>query len=457
MKNKILRKIPSVSDIINKSKDLNFTNTDFLSFIIKKELNKIRENLLNGKSTLTKEQIVHYVKNQLKYNQNSSLQRVINGTGVVLHTGLGRAPIGEKNVINTLKQLSEYSNLELDLKTGKRGDRQEHIETLLSSIAGSESSMIVNNNAGAVHLAINEFAENKEVIISRGQLVEIGGSFRIPSMIVKSGSKLIEVGTTNRTHLSDYENAITKKTGLILWVHTSNYVVKGFTKTTEISDLVKLGKEYGIPVMIDLGCGELMDLSKYDLKTDYVVKKIVNKKPDIVTFSGDKLLGGPQSGMLVGDFKTIDRMKKNVLARVLRCDKLVIALLEQILRTYSSNDVSNDNLTLFLLKRRRHDLKKIALGLISSLEKKLANELSIEIINSEVEAGSGTLPGEKIESIAFRFNPKNINPLKLSKKFRKSSIPTIGYIHNNKFHLDLKAVLPDQEEELKFVISNIKI
>ena len=317
--------------------------------------------------------------------------------------------------------------------------------------------MIVNNNAGAVHLAINEFAQNKEVIISRGQLVEIGGSFRIPSMIVKSGSKLIEIGTTNRTHLSDYENAITKKTGLILWVHTSNYVVRGFTKTTEISDLVSLGKKYNIPVMIDLGCGELIDLSKYGIKTDYIVKEIVNKKPDIVTFSGDKLLGGPQSGILVGDSKTIDRMKKNVLARVLRCDKFIIALLEQILRTYSYSDASDDNLALFLLKRKRVALKKIALNLLSSINKKLVNKFSIEIINSEVEAGSGTLPEEKIESIALRFNQKNINPLKLAKKFREASIPTIGYIHHDKFHLDLKAVLPNQEEELKSVINSIEI
>ena len=238
--NENLRKIPSVSDILKKLNPLNKFDDKYLSFLIKKEISKIRKKAMEANLDLDKDQIIFEVVSKVNNSIDCSSKYTINGTGVVLHTGLGRAPIGRKILENVFNQLSTYSNLEFDLNNGKRGNRQTHTEKLISYIAGSDSALVVNNNAASVHLAINEFAQGKEVIISRGQLVEIGGSFRIPEMIKKSGAKLVEVGTTNRTHLYDYENAINENTGLLLWVHTSNYIIKGFTSSPDISDIVFL-------------------------------------------------------------------------------------------------------------------------------------------------------------------------------------------------------------------------
>ena len=452
--NENLRKIPSVSDVLKKLNHLNKFDEKYLSFLIKKEISKIRKKTIEANLDLDKDQIISDIVNKVINSINCSSKCTINGTGIVLHTGLGRAPIGRKILENVFKQLSTYSNLEFDLNNGKRGNRQAHTEKLISYISGSDSALVVNNNAASVHLAINEFAQGKEVIISRGQLVEIGGSFRIPEMIKKSGAKLVEVGTTNRTHLYDYENAINENTGLLLWVHTSNYIIKGFTSSPDISEIVSLGKKCNLPTMVDLGCGEIIDLSSEGLKTDFVVSKIVQKRPKIITFSGDKLLGGPQSGIIVGDMEAVNRMKKNSLARVVRPDKFTIILLEQILRTYLFKDLFKENLTLFLLTRNRFKIKKIAENILSKIDNHIKKLLSIEIVDTMVETGSGTLPEEKIESVALRFNTKKIQPDSLSKVFRNSSTAIIGYIKNDKYHIDLKAVIPSQEDELIIAINN---
>ena len=452
--NENLRRIPSVSDILKKLNHLNKFDDKYLSFLIKKEISKIRKKAIEANLDLDKHQIISEVVSKVNNSINCSSKYTINGTGVVLHTGLGRAPIGRKILDNVLNQLSTYSNLELDLNNGKRGNRQTHTEKLISYVTGSDSALVVNNNAASVHLAVNEFAQGKEVIISRGQLVEIGGSFRIPEMIEKSGAKLVEVGTTNRTHLYDYENAINENTGLLLWVHTSNYIIKGFTSSPDISDIVSLGKKFNLPTMVDLGCGETIDLSDKGLKTNFVVSKIVHKRPNIITFSGDKLLGGPQSGIIVGDVETINRMKKNSLARVVRPDKFTIILLEQILRTYLVKDLFKENLTLFLLTRNRSNIKKIAENIFSQIDSNIKKLLSIEIVDTMVETGSGTLPEEKIESVALRFNTNKIRPDSLSRAFRNSSIAIVGYISNDKYYIDLKAVLPSQENELIIAINN---
>ena len=452
--NKKLRKIPSVSDILKKLDNLNKFDDKYLSFLAKKEISKIRKKVIEADLDLDKDQIISDVVSIVSNSISCSSKYTINGTGVVLHTGLGRAPIGNKILKKVLKQLSTYSNLEFDLNNGKRGDRQSHAEKLISYVTGSDSALVVNNNAASVHLAVNEFAQGKEVIISRGQLVEIGGSFRIPEMIEKSGAKLVEVGTTNRTHLFDYENAINENTGLLLWVHTSNYIIKGFTASPDISDIVSLGKRFNLPVMVDLGCGEIIDLSNKGLKTNFVVSKIVQKQPTIVTFSGDKLLGGPQSGILIGDKEVINRMKKNSLSRVVRPDKFTIILLEQVLRTYLVKDLFKENQTLFLLTRDRPNIKIIAENIYSQIDSNIKKSLSIEIVDTMVETGSGTLPEEKIESAALMFNTSKIKPDSLSRVFRNSSTPIVGYINNDKYYIDLKAVLPSQENELIIAINN---
>jgi L-seryl-tRNA(Ser) seleniumtransferase len=286
-------------------------------------------------------------------------------------------------------------------------------------------------------------------------MVEIGGSFRIPDIIEKSGAILKEVGTTNRTHLKDYEKAISNKTKLILWVHTSNYVVKGFTKEVSLSDLVIFGKKHKIPVMADLGSGALLDMNLLGLADEIPVKSIVNSGPDIISFSGDKLLGGPQSGLMVGCKKWVNACKQNPLYRILRCDKVTIGLLEETLRSYRSQSFSKDNLSLTMLTTSRKVLKTRGQKVLDSLQKKTIKDLGILLVDSVVEAGSGSLPDDKIESASLSFSPKNGKAKDLAKAFRCGSIPVVGYIHKNTFYIDLKSVLPNQIKRLSTAIQEV--
>tara|TARA_A100001011_G_C14287029_1_gene834303 strand:- start:1201 stop:2415 length:1215 start_codon:yes stop_codon:yes gene_type:complete len=388
-------------------------------------------------------------------DSSQSLVNIINGTGIVLHTGFGRAPFESKLLKSIAKRLEGYVNLEFDLDSGKRGNRQVHIRQHLSSICGSESSLCVNNNAASVMLSINEMAYGGEVLVSRGQLVEIGGSFRIPDIIQKSGASLKEVGTTNRTHFSDYEKAISNKTKLILWVHTSNYVVKGFTRSVPLSDLVQLGKSKNIPVMVDWGSGAILDMKSLGLANEIPIRMIMRDKPDILTFSGDKLIGGPQSGIIIGKEKLINAMQKNSLYRVLRCDKITIGLLEEILRSYRSNYFTKSNLSLRMLTTKRSTLINRGKKVINGLTKKKIKDFSISLENSKVEAGSGSLPENLIESMALSFSHKNIPPHELARKFRTGRIPVVGYIKSNKFFIDLKAILPNQFLKLTSAIKEL--
>ena len=308
--NKNLSNIPSVSQIMQLVENKGYHNNRFLKFIIKEELENIRKIAVKGKLSLNRNQIINEIVSKITILSQSSIRPVINATGIVLHTGLGRAPQSKKIINSVAKKLYGYVNLEFNLDTGKRGQRQSHVANIISSITGAEDAIIVNNNAAAVLLSLNELAEGKEVIVSRGQLVEIGGSFRIPDMIAKSGCSLVEVGTTNRTHISDYENAINKNTGAILWVHTSNYTISGFTKEVQIEELVALGKKKRISVMTDLGCGEVLNLSQQGIPTNIIVEDVVKKGSSITTFSGDKLLGGPQSGIIIGK-KSLIKKNKN--------------------------------------------------------------------------------------------------------------------------------------------------
>jgi L-seryl-tRNA(Ser) seleniumtransferase len=348
-----------------------------------------------------------------------------------------------------------YVNLEFDLDSGKRGDRQSHLQKHLSSICGSESSLCVNNNAAAVMLAINEIAKGGEVIVSRGQLVEIGGSFRIPDIIEKSGAILKEVGTTNRTHLKDYKVAISHKTKLILWVHTSNYIVKGFTHSVPLHELVSLGRKHKIPVMIDWGSGALLDMKSLGLADEIPVRSIMKEKPDILTFSGDKLIGGPQSGLAIGKEKWIKALKKNPLYRVLRCDKITIGLLEETLRSYRSNAFTKDNLALKMLTTSQTTLMNRGKRILNHQTKQKIKYLGIKLENSKVEAGSGSLPENMIDSMALSFRPKEIRIDDLAKRFRLGLIPVVGYVSSNKFYIDLKAVLPGQVIKLAQAIKEV--
>ncbi|MBT3180010.1 MAG: L-seryl-tRNA(Sec) selenium transferase [Candidatus Marinimicrobia bacterium] len=450
-----LKDCPSVHQVLLEVKQDIYVHEDYIKFIINSELSKIRDTIKKGKLSKTKDELVKYIVSQVWLRSAPNLVNIINGTGIVLHTGFGRAPFHGKQLKNLANRLDGYVNLEFDLESGNRGDRQSLIHDRLSAMCGSESALLVNNNAAAVFLALNEMAINGDVICSRGQMVEIGGSFRIPDIIEKSGAKIKEVGATNRTHLKDYENAISKKTKLILWVHTSNYIVKGFTKEVSLSDLVLLGQKYKIPVMADLGSGAFLDMQKLGLADEIPVKSIVNVGPDITTFSGDKLLGGPQSGLIVGSKKWINAFKKNPLYRVLRSDKITIGLLEETLRSYHSGSFSKDNLSLKMLTTSRKTLSARGQKILNHLDKKVIRELGIDLKNSEVEAGSGSLPEDKIESVALTFSPKNYKVKDIAKAFRCGSIPVVGYIQKNTFYIDLKAVLPNQVTRLASAIQEI--
>ena len=447
MKKKDLLKLPSISEVLLEIKDNKYHNDSYIKYIIKDEIESFRSQAKQGNLQLDRNQIIQSILLKLTKLSTASIKPVINATGIILHTGLGRAPVGKTIISKVSKRLSGYVNLELNLETGKRGQRQEHISALISSVTGAQDAMVVNNNAAAVLLSLNELAEGKDVIVSRGQLVEIGGSFRIPDMIAKSGCRLVEVGTTNRTHIGDYENAISSNTGLILWVHTSNYTISGFTKQVEIGQLVELGRKKRIPVMSDLGCGEVLDLSNKGIPTNMIVHDVIKSGSSITTFSGDKLLGGPQCGLIVGKRPLIKRIKVNPIARTVRCDKWTISMLEETLRSLRIDSLK-DNLTISLMMTSRDHLRKRAKKLLSIIPTKLRSNHNISIQETLVEAGSGTLPGATFDSIAFKINSNKYTPAKLSYKFRNAQNPVVGYIKGNSYYIDFKSIIPRQEKLL---------
>ena len=455
MKKTNLKDLPSVNKVLIELNDSVSVHDDFLKTLINRAINQYRNKIKNNELSMSPSELLSNITEMVIKDSSRSLVNIINGTGIVLHTGFGRAPFDSKLLKSIAKRLDGYVNLEFDLDSGKRGDRQSHVRDHLSSICGSESSLCVNNNAASVMLSINEMAFGGEVIVSRGQLVEIGGSFRIPDIIKKSGAILKEVGTTNRTHFSDYKKAVSKKTKLILWVHTSNYVVKGFTRSVPLSDLVQLGRSKNIPVMVDWGSGAILDMKSLGLANEMPIRTIMSDKPDILTFSGDKLIGGPQSGIIIGKEKWINAMQKNPLYRVMRADKITLGLLEEILRSYRSNYFTKDNLSLRMLTTKRSTLVNRGKKVIQGLTKKKIKDFNIVLENSKVEAGSGSLPENPIESIALSFSHKNISPNELARKFRSGRIPVVGYIKSNKFIIDLKAILPNQLLKLKTAIKEI--
>ena len=450
-----LKDLPSVHQVLLEVNSDIEIHEDYLKFIINKVLNQLRGAIKTGSIQKTKDELFKQIVTKVWIESAPRLVNVINGTGIVLHTGFGRAPFDGKKIKRIAQRLDGYVNLEYDLVSGNRGERQSHIQEQLSALCGSESAIMVNNNAAAVLLSLNTITEGGEVICSRGQLVEIGGSFRIPDIITKSGAILKGVGTTNRTHLKDYEKAISKRTKLILWVHTSNYVVKGFTKEVSLADLASLGRKHKIPVLADLGSGALLNMTKLGLEDEIPVKSIVNSGPDITTFSGDKLLGGPQSGLIVGKKKWISAFQKNPLYRVLRCDKITIGLMEETLRSYRSESFTKDNFSLKMLTTSRKVLRTRAEKVFNGLKTKTIRDLGITIVESFVEAGSGSLPEKNIASMALQFKPKSRKVSELAAAFRCGSIPVVGYITADNYYIDLKAVLPVQIRKLTVAISEV--
>lgn len=424
-------------------------NRDYVTDKLRELIDELRQMLRSGHALpprrLTEDSIIKELGRNLTTDSASSLARVINATGTILHTNLGRALLSE-GALSAVNLAARYPvNLEFDLARGKRGTREKGIESLLMELTGAEAATVVNNNAAAVLLGLNSMAEGREVIVSRGELIEIGGSFRIPEVMTKSGAILKEVGTTNRTHPKDYADAVNENTGLLLKVHTSNYRVVGFSAEVELPALVTIGADREVPVMEDLGSGALIDLGQFGLPREPLVGERIAMGVDIVTFSGDKILGGPQAGLMVGRKQWIDRINHNPLKRALRCDKLTLAALEATLRSYrQSPTVLEDIPTLRAFTRSVASIEALGQGLLPLLQERLGQAYELQLVNSTCQIGSGALPTEEIPSKGIAILNARLSADKIARMFRNADPPIIGRIHEDRFILDLRAIdLPE--------------
>lgn len=382
------------------------------------------------------------------------LKRLVNATGVILHTNLGRAPLCSEAVDRIVEVGRGYSNLEFDLIRGERGLRYDHVGGLICALTGAEDALIVNNNAAAVLLTLNTLAEHKEAIVSRGELIEIGGEFRIPDVMTKSNSILREVGTTNRTRLADYEKAIGPNTGVILKVHTSNYRIVGFTEEAELVPLVALGKHHGIPVFDDLGSGCLVDLAAFGLQHEPTVREVLGSGVDVVTFSGDKLLGGPQAGIIVGKKDIVARIKKNPLNRALRIDKFTLAALEATLMHYlAPGDAPRNLRSLKALTEPQGDVRKRARKLMGKLKRAGLSGLTYELKDSMAAAGGGSLPTEDIPSAVVAVKSAKTPASRMEARLRRAAVPVIVRVDEDEILIDLRTVA---EDEFGFVVDALR-
>ncbi|OGP60374.1 MAG: L-seryl-tRNA(Sec) selenium transferase [Deltaproteobacteria bacterium RBG_13_52_11b] len=455
LRERLLRKIPSVDEILKRPEITDLTKAYHRTVMveaIRKGLGRLRRELLEKEDLSTVEDglfsfenLLPLFRREIENQIRPRLCRIINATGIVIHTNLGRSPL-HPSALQHLTEISlAYSNLEYDLDRGERGSRNDHVEGTLCRLSGAESGLVVNNNAGAVLLALNTFAEGKEVVVSRGELVEIGGAFRIPDVMRRSGAVLREVGTTNRTYPDDYLKAIGPETALLLKVHTSNFRVMGFTFDTPLEDLVGVGNQHQLPVMNDLGSGCLVDLSKYGLQKEPTVQEAVKAGADIVTFSGDKLLGGPQAGIVVGKKKLVDAMKTNPLARALRIDKLTLAALESTLLLYLDEERAVEEIpTLRMLKTDPGILKKRANRLLRKLPEEIKERAEINLKENTSQVGGGALPLQELPTIVLALRPLSMPVNRFEEELRNGEPPIVSRISKDEVILDMRTVLDEE-------------
>ena len=462
MVNDILRAMPSVNELLENTqltKYLQNLDRSYLVEVIREEQESLRQEIIESKTSLLTDLsgefqhggtqqlrtvltdiIIDRTEKMLSMKVDPSLHRVINCSGTVLHTNLGRAPLSSDIMSDTVETVTGYSNLEFDLEEGKRGSRYSHLEELLTTLTGAESALAVNNNAAAVLLALKALASEREVIVSRGEQVEIGGSFRIPEVMKQSGAQLVEVGTTNKTHLQDYEQAITEQTGLILKVHTSNYRIVGFTDSVSRQELVEMAHAHGLYVMEDLGSGLLLDLNQYGLTDEPTIKEVIEAGVDLVTFSGDKLLGGPQAGIIAGKKELIDMLKRDQLTRALRMGKLSIKALEETLRLYLEPETAVKKVpVLNMLTQTESSIKGKAHTLYQSIKKTLpADKFSVTLEEDVSQVGGGAMPGKELSTWTVVIYETNSieNTNSTGDKNRNDGIETVR---------DLWSVLRDQK------------
>ena len=453
-----LRKIPSVTFLLTFpqfEETLAHYPRALILQVLRDLLARKRENLLAGRQAdLSPEVIWQEAGGSLKSKTAYHLRRVVNGTGVVIHTNLGRSLLAPQAVAQMEAVARYYSNLEYDLDRGERGSRYSHVEDLLLELTGAEAALVVNNNAAAVLLALDTLARGREVVVSRGQLIEIGGSFRIPEVMSRSGAILREVGTTNKTHLRDYENALSERTALLLKVHTSNFRLLGFTAEVPLEQLVGLGRTHQLPVMEDLGSGSLLDLSPFGLEKEPTVPEAVRSGADLVTFSGDKLLGGPQAGIIVGHHKWIELLRRNPLNRALRIDKFTLAALEATLHLYRRPDQALREIpTLRMLSLALPDLHRRARRWLRLLRQACGSEIRCAITLTQSQVGGGALPLSTPDSYALVLTPQTGTITELEKHLRSREIPIIGRIEKERLLLDLRTL---QEADRPVLIQGLK-
>lgn len=451
----LLRKIPAVHHFTHDEHLLEWVKqNDFskglLNYVVKETISTMRQQIIKGQiEKVTYSLVLDKIKNTLMKTRQGNLRPVINGTGVILHTNLGRAVLSEAAIKQMTEVARGYSNVEYRIEEGKRGSRHDHMEDLIRRLTGAEAAMVVNNNAAAVYLILREVARDREVIVSRGQLVEIGGSFRVSEIMRESGALLREVGTTNKTHLRDYEQAIHENTALLLKVHTSNFAISGFTQTVSVEELVSLGHKHGIPVYEDLGSGVLYDLRKHGIGDEPVISDSIRQGADLISFSGDKLLGGPQVGVIAGNKEWIDRLKKNQLARVLRVDKVTLAALEATLRQYL--DPQKAIHTIPTLRDMLMPIDKLRAK--AELFKQQLSDFHIEIREEQTEVGGGSLPGVLIETIvASIFHPAYPTHI-IERKLREGTPSIIGRITKDHYLIDFRTI---HEREIKDMVEVIR-
>lgn len=461
-KRELFAMLPSVDEVLGDHRIVEIINEYPRSLVlesIRQAIDYKRKSIVNLKDSevanfkVNNEDIIQNSINNARMNFSLSLKKVINATGTVIHTNLGRSLLSETIKDEVWDAASRYSNLEYNLDEGERGSRYSHLTKTIKRLTGAEDVLVVNNNAAAVLLVLSTMAKGGEAIVSRGELVEVGGSFRIPSIMALSGANLVEIGATNKTHLKDYEEAISEDTKVIMKVHTSNYRILGFTDSVSIEELSKLGKNNNIPVIEDLGSGVFIDVSKYGLTYEPTVLDSIKQGADIVTFSGDKMLGGPQAGIIVGKKEYIEKMKKNQLTRALRVDKLTICALEATLRMYLDEEKAIKNIpTLKMLTYKMEELEakgEELLGKINSLDL----DATINLEDGFSQVGGGSMPLETINSKVISITPNSMNVSTLEKRLRLSDAHIIARVYDNKYVLDVRTIF---EDEFDVIVEQLK-
>ncbi|WP_343013285.1 L-seryl-tRNA(Sec) selenium transferase [Gemella morbillorum] len=458
MSKHLLSQIPAINKILllDEIKELmnNYTEVAVKS-AVKKYIEEVKQAILNEELTeipsLSK--IVGEVEKIVEKEDKNSLRRVINATGTILHTNLGRSLLSQKIKENIESVTFNYSNLEFDIDNKKRGSRYVHLIDIIKKLTGAEDVLVVNNNAAAVLLTLNTLVKGQEIIVSRGELVEIGGAFRIPEIIKLSGGVPVEVGTTNKTHLKDYENAITEETGALLKVHTSNYKILGFTESVSNEEISYLARENELVSINDLGSGQFVDFSKFGLPYEPTVKEILDSGIDIVTFSGDKLLGGPQAGIIVGKKKYIEKMKKNQLTRALRVDKMTLASLEATLKLYLDEKDALEHIpTLHMISLSKERL----FGKADVLKTKLSDlDFDIRIEEDKAEVGGGSYPASYLESVAVKLTHRKLHATEIERRLLEVEIPIITRIKDNSIILDMRTLRTREFDIVKAALEEV--